>query len=199
MRPFVKGRRFEADAADQEVFPLAGGHSLAATGQIADNVSFGELDRPEVGDGERSAALALAGAGAVLELDLAVEPAGQHPFVLVDHLGRDVDIVEEEGRDGGHECVGARVKPGRDQVDHLDRALLASPGFEEFVLAGTNDSFGELPLDDGEAFADLGLVSGRTIFADQKLGDVGRNRVAAAKLLGEVFTDHVSFKRRRYL
>ena len=63
--------------------------------------------------------------GDVLEGDLGVEAAGEHPVVLVHELVGDVDVAELEA---GQLClvrVGLRVEPGSEQVNDLDLALLA--------------------------------------------------------------------------
>ena len=56
------------------------------------------LDRPDRLDPERLPALLLGEGGDVLQGDLGVEAAGEHPLVLVDQLGGDVDVVELEAR-----------------------------------------------------------------------------------------------------
>ena len=52
--------------------------------------------------------------GDVLERDLGVEAAGEHPLVLVDQLGGDVDVVELQARQLGLVGVGSwrRAAPG---------------------------------------------------------------------------------------
>ena len=53
----------------------------------------------------------LAERGDVLERDLGVEPAGEHPVVLVDELIRDVDVVELEAWKLRLVGVGLGVEP----------------------------------------------------------------------------------------
>ena len=56
--------------------------------KVVQRVAGRHLDRPEGLDAERLPVLLLGERGDVLERDLGVEAAGQHPLVLVDELGR---------------------------------------------------------------------------------------------------------------
>ena len=132
--------------------------------------------------------------GDVLERDLGVEAAGEHPLVLVDELVGDVDVVELEARQLGLVGVGLRVEPRPEQVDDLDPALLAGARLEELLLAGADGALLHRALDDLEALGDLVGIGRRAVAAEQELADVRRHRVLAAELLGQVLADEVALE-----
>ena len=67
--------------------------------------------------------------------------------------------------------------------------LLAGAGLEQLLLAGADRPVPQLPLDDLQALGDLLLVGAGAVAAEQELADVGRHRVLALELAGEVLAD----------
>ena len=132
--------------------------------------------------------------GDVLERDLGVEAAGEHPVVLVHELVGDVDVVELEARQLGLVGVGLGVEPRSQQVDDLDLALLARARLEQLLLAGAHGALLHRPLDDRKALGDLVGIGRGAVPAEQELADVGRDRVLAAELLGEVLAYEVALE-----
>ena len=112
--------------------------------------------------------------------------------MLVDELGGDVDVVELQARQLGLVGVALRVEPRLEQVDDLDAALVAGAVLEELLLAGANGAFLHRALHHLEPGGDLVGVGGGAVAAEQELADVGRDRVLAAELLGEVLLDEVA-------
>ena len=186
----------EADAAEQERPPLRDGERLPTASHHLEDVALGQLDRSQVGDRERAAVGSLVQGRVVLELDLGVEAAGQHPLVMVaDHLIGDPDVLQLQARQGREVGVAADVEPGRDQVDELDRALLPGPRLEQLMGAGAHGPVAELALDDLEALGDLVGVGAGAVAAEQELADVGRDRVLALELEGQVLADDEAVER----
>ena len=159
-----------------------------------EGVAGRHLDGPHRLDPEGLAARLLAERGDVLEGDLGVEAAGEHPVVLVDQLVGDVDVAELEARQLGLVGVGLGVEPGPEQVDDLDPALLAGARLEQLLLAGAHRALLHRALDDREALGDLVRVGRGAVPAEQELADVGRHRVLAAELLGQVLADQVALE-----
>ena len=85
----------EADAAEQEVAstrPCV--NSRAPSAEVVEHVALRELDRPQAGDRERPPVLLLGDDRVVLEVDLGVEAAGQHPLVVAHELVVDAHILQ---------------------------------------------------------------------------------------------------------
>ena len=78
-----------------------------------ERVAGRHLDRPHRLDAERLPARLRAERGDVLEGDLGVEAAGEHPVVLVHELVGDVDVVELEARQLGLVGVGTWRRAAR--------------------------------------------------------------------------------------
>ena len=78
-------------------------------------------------DAERPALRLLGDRGVVLEVDLGVEAAGEHPLVVADQVVADADVLELQAGQRGEVAVGAGVEARRDQVDELDRARARAP------------------------------------------------------------------------
>ena len=114
--------------------------------------------------------------------------------MLVDQLVGDVDVVELEARQLGLVGVGLGVEPGPEEVDDLDPALLAGAGLEQLLLAGAHRAVLHRALDDREPLGDLVRVGGGAVPAEQELADVGRHRVLAPELLGQVLADEVALE-----
>ena len=184
----------EADAAQQQVAPLLEREVRSAGDERVEGVARRHLDRPHRLDPERLPARLLAERGDVLEGDLGVEAAGEHPVVLVDQLVGDVDVAELEAGQLGLVGVGLGVEPGPEQVDDLDPALLAGARLEQLLLAGADGPLLHRALDDRETLGDLVRVGRGAVPAEQELADVGRHRVLAAELLGEVLADEVALE-----
>ena len=135
----------------------------------------------------RSTVCRLAGQrGDVLEGDLGVEAAGEHPVVLIHEFVGDVDVVELKARQFGLVGVRARIEPRTQQVDDLDLALFPRPRLEQLLVAGADGSLLHRPLDDRKALGDLVRIGRGAVPAEQELADVRRDRVLAAELLGQV-------------
>ena len=110
----------------QQVAPLLGCELARDPAPRTSRTSrFESLDRPEGLDAERPSALLQR--GAILQLDLGVEAAGEHPLVLADERVVDVDVLELQARQLDHVGVRCCVEPRRDDVDDLDRALSRAP------------------------------------------------------------------------
>ena len=99
-------RGLEADAAQQQVAPLVEREMRTALHERVERIAGRHLDRPHRLDAERLAARLAGQRGDVLERDLGVEAAGEHPVVLVHELVGDVDVVELEARQLGLVGVG---------------------------------------------------------------------------------------------
>ena len=126
---------------------------------------LGKLDRSQVGDREGPTVGPLVQGRVVLELDFRVEAPGQHSLVVADHLIRDADVLQLQARESRPVGVAADIQPRRDQVDQLDRTLLASPRLEQLVGTGAHGPIAELSLDDLEPFGDLVGIRARAVAA----------------------------------
>ena len=96
----------EPHAAEQEITPLVEREVRTALHEGVERVAGRHLDRPHRFDTERLPARLAGQRGDVLEGDLGVEAAGEHPVVLVHELVGDVDVVELEARQLGLVRVG---------------------------------------------------------------------------------------------
>ena len=159
-----------------------------------ERVAGRHLDRAHRLDPERLSAGLPGECGDVLEGDLGVEAACQHPVVLVDELVGDVDVAELEAGQLGLVCVGLRVEPRPKQVDDLDLALLPGARLEQLLVAGAHGAFLHRALDDGEALGDLVWVGRGAVPAEQELTDVGRYRILPAELLREILSDEIALE-----
>jgi hypothetical protein len=193
--PIRHGARLQADAAEQEVLPLGGRELGAALVKRRQHVPLRQLDRAQGRDGERSAVLLLGDDGVVGEIDLGVEAARQHPFVVADQLAVDAHVLQLQAGQGGEVGVGAGVEAGRDDVDNLDRPGLLGAGLEEFFLAASDGPVAKLALDDLQALLNLVLVGAGAVTTEKELADVGGNRVLPREFAHEVFTDDVAIER----
>ena len=129
--------------------------------------------------------------GEVLERDLGVEAAGEHPLVLVDEFNGDVDVVELEARQLGLVGVALRIEPRLKQVDDLHPALVPRPVLEELLLAGPNSALLHRRLNHLEPGCDLVRIRRRAVPAQQELADVRGYGVLAPELLREILLDEV--------
>ena len=93
-----EGCGFEADAAQQERSPLLQGELRTTADVGLERVTGRHLDGPDGFDTERRSTLFTCERCDVLESHLGVEAPGQHPVVLVDELGGDVDVLELKAR-----------------------------------------------------------------------------------------------------
>ena len=134
-------RRLKANAAQQKMFPLLRRQAGAAFVQGLQHIACGKLDRTQRGDGEWAAIFLLSDDRIVRQIDLGVEAAGQHALVLLHELIVDAHISQLQARQRGQIGVGARIQPGRDEVDQLDHALFAGARFEELFLTAANRPF----------------------------------------------------------
>ena len=82
--------------------------------------------------------------GVVGQVDLGVEPAGQHPLVVADQLVLDPHVLQLQAGQGGEVGVGLGVEPGGDDVDDLDRAGFPGAGLEQFLLAAADGAVPQL-------------------------------------------------------
>src|SRR5205823_6177179 len=95
LQPAVEVGGFQADAAEEEVYPLAGGE-LPAPGAIGLQVEGRELHRLQILDPERAAFPARLLIEGVDEFDLRPDAAHEQPVVLADVLLGDVDEAVAE-------------------------------------------------------------------------------------------------------
>ena len=104
-------RGLEPHAAEQEITPLVQREVRTALDESVERIAGRHLDRPHGFDAERLPARLAGQRGDVLEGDLGVEAAGEHPVVLVHELIGDVDVVELEARQLGLVGVGTCIEP----------------------------------------------------------------------------------------
>ena len=178
--------RLEADAAQQQVAPLACGEGLAPAGDDVEDVPARELDGPQPDDAEGPALGLLGDGGVVLELDLGVEAAGEHALVVAHEVVADAHVLELQAGQGGEVAVATGIEARGDEIDELDRAPLAGARLEELLLAGADGAVLELALDDLEALGDLLLVGARAVAPQEELADVRGDRVLALELERQV-------------
>ena len=182
----------ETGGADQEVPPLLGRERLTALGQDVQHVRLGHLDGTEHGDAEGPAVLLLGDQGVVLERDLSVEAVGQHPLVVHDDPVGDLDVLQSQTGQLSHVAVVLGVETGADDVDQLDRAILAGLGLEQLLVARADGAALELLLDDLQPFLDLLWVGAGAEATQQELDHVGRDGVLAGVLAHQILADEIA-------
>ena len=185
-------RGLEPDGPQEQVLPLLGGERRTPSGQVLQGVAGGQLDGSQRSDAERTAARLLGNDGVVVQVDLGVEPAGEHPLVRPDDLVGDPHVPQLEAGQLGEVAVGLGVEARLDEVDELDRRPLTGARLEELLLAGPDGAVGQEPADHCQALLDLLGVGGRAVPAEQELPDVGRDGVGALEPVGEVLLHHVA-------
>src|SRR5690606_26123620 len=87
--------------------------------------------------------------------------------------------------------VGSLIKAYRDDVDELDRALLASTRLKELFLTRAYGAVLELSLDDLQALCDLLGVGAGAIAPEKKLTDVRGHGVLPLELADQILPDDV--------
>ena len=73
-------------------------------------------------------------------------------------------------------------------------ALVLCASFEKLMFASSNGLFTELTLDNLEPCGDLLVVYRGAVATQEKLGDVGRNRILTLEFTHKIFANHVAFK-----
>jgi hypothetical protein len=166
----------QTDAAQQDP-PPACGIELAATGSKGcEHVALRELDLPQRGHAERAPVGLQRDGRVVLQLDLGIEAARQHPLVLLHQGGGNANIAQPEARQLDEVRVRLRVEAGRHEVDDPDRPLLSRPRLEQLLFAGPDSARRQLTLDDVQTLLDFGLIRCRAIAAEEEFDDVSRDR-----------------------
>ena len=173
----VQGGRLQAGGADEEVAPIRRRESAAPPGQHVEHVGLRHLDGTQLREAEGAAGSVLRLDGIVAERHLGVEPVAQHALVVLDDGVRHLHVVQVQARQLGDVAVVLRVQLRADDVDQLDRPVLAGARLEDLLIAGPHRPAPELPLDDGQPLLDLPVVDAGAVAPQQELDHVGRDRV----------------------
>ena len=143
---------------------------------------------------ERAAVLLLGDGRVVGEFDLRIEAPREHSFIGVDHLLPDAHVLQLQARQRGQKRICAGIQSGSDNVDQLHLPLFLGAGLEQLMFPGADCLFTELTLDNLEAFGDFLVVHRGAVAAQEKFGDVGRNRILPLEFAHEILAHHVAFK-----
>ena len=119
--------------------------------------------------------------------------------MLVDKVGRDVDVVQLETGQFGLVGVASGVEPSSQQIDDLDPSLVSGAVLEQLLFARPDRAILHRLLHHLKAGGDFVGVGGCAVPPEHELADVGRNGVLAAELLGEVLLDEIAVEGVRLL
>ena len=112
----------------------------------------------------------------------------------MDELGANANVFQLQARQGGEKGIGGCIESGGDDVDELDVALLFCARLEKFMLASADCLLTQLPFDNFQALGDFLLVHRGAVATQEKLGDIGGDRVLALEFAHQILAHHVALK-----
>ena len=134
--------RLQANAAQQQIAPLAKTQRCPAFIQGGERIAFGKLNFAQGFDAKWPPRLFFSNCGVICKVYFCIEPAREHAVMRMHHLIGDARVVDANAGQLCNKTVVFYIKARPYQIDKLDAPLFLGARLKQFFLARAHRNIG---------------------------------------------------------